>query len=53
MMDTWNHLPRITSQFPLKLESKARDMKNLTWKGTNYLNVFCTDLPCKGLWSHV
>lgn len=47
MMGAWNHLPRITSRFPLKLESKDRDMKNLAWKGTNFLNVFCIDPPCK------
>lgn len=32
MMDAWNHLPRITSRFPLKLESKDRDMDKI-WPG--------------------
>lgn len=32
MMDAWNHLPGITSRFPLKLESKDRDMDKI-WPG--------------------
>lgn len=51
MMYAWNHWHRITCRFPLKLESKDRDMKNLAQKRTNYLNVFCTDLPVNSLWS--
>lgn len=35
-IDAWNHLPRVTSGLPLKLESKDRQMGKM-WPGEDEL----------------